>query len=700
MDESIIGKTIDNYKILVEIGRGGMGRVYKAIDTSLEKIVALKIIDPILAQDENFLRRFKTEAQALAKLENVNIVTVYALRETEFGVFMVMEYVEAKTLSDWLRDDGAFSWKDTVQISKQLLNAVGHAHKVGVIHRDIKSSNILLSRDLRVKVTDFGLAKVIQQHGPASTVTQMRAGTLYYMSPEQIKGLKNVDFRSDIYSLGMTLYEMLVGRVPFEKTESEFTIQKQIVDGQIPSPLKFNSDIPKSLVKVVIKSIDKDPQRRFQSAEEMLEEIENFEYSTQEKNSVKAIKGISHSFKRIFLLITFIVLIFLGYLTIIDPFRFFDTDSINTEKIKTGLKTRASLLTILTKPTGAAIFLNDSSLGLTPLENISVNDRQIKVLITKDGYRSIDTSLIVQTSEINTYNFILKELISPEKKPILGTLEITSRPDDASIWINSKFIGTTPRISEELKPGYYTLLLRKKGYAEYRESFSIQSRKTTKISAVLEALGILSVTSQPDGSEIILNDVSIGTTPLYNKELIKGNYQIILRKPGYKDFSKNVSITTMKKNNVFGMLLPLSGTLKVLIRPWGSIYVDGILKEKDTNIQFQTALSVGIHQVKAVHPVLGEWEQQIKIESDHTQDLVIDFNREVSLTITSDPNNAEIYIDGKATGKYTPKKLKLRTGKHIILVKKEGYSLLDGAKEISIQQDVNEPLNFSLKKIK
>jgi serine/threonine protein kinase len=700
MDESIIGKTIDNYKILAEIGRGGMGRVYKAIDTSLEKIVALKFIDPILARDENFLRRFKTEAKALAKLENVNIVTVYALRETEFGVFMVMEYVEAKTLSDWLRDDGAFSWQDTVQISKQLLNAVGHAHKVGVIHRDIKSSNILLSRDLRVKVTDFGLAKVIQQHGPASTVTQMRAGTLYYMSPEQVKGLKNVDFRSDIYSLGMTLYEMLVGRVPFEKTESDFTIQKQIVDGQIPSPLKFNSSIPKSLVKVITKSIDKDPQRRFQSAEEMRKEIENLEYSTPEKNSVKAAKGISHSFKRIFLLITFIVLIFLGYITIIDPFSFFDTGSMNIEKFKTGLKTGASLLTILTKPTGASVFLNDSSLGLTPLENISVNDRQIKVLITKNGYCSIDTSLIVQTSDINTYNFILKELISPEKKPILGTLEITSRPDDTSIWINNKFIGTTPRENEELKPGHYTLLLRKKGYVEYRESFSVQSGKTTKISAVLEALGTLSVTSQPAGAEIILNGGSIGNTPLYNKELKKGSYQIILRKSGFKDFLKNVEIVPTENSNIFGTLLALNGTLKVLIRPWGSIYVDGIMKEKDTNFQFQTELPVGIHQVKAVHPALGEWEGQIKIESDHTQDIVIDFNREVSLTITSDPNNAEIYIDGKATGKYTPKKLKLRTGKHIILVKKEGYSLLDGAKEISIQQDVNEPLNFSLKKIK
>ena len=237
--ESLIGKTIDNYRILEVIGRGGMGVVLKAVDTSLEKIVALKMIDPFLAEDENFVRRFKTEAKALAKLENPNIVSVHALRETDKGLFMVMEYVDAKPLSKHLADNGPLSIKDIIAVSKQLLNAIGHAHEFGIIHRDIKPSNILLCYDGKIKVTDFGLAKVIQQKDAASTVTQARAGTLYYMSPEQVKGLKNVDTRSDIYSLGMTIYEMTAGRVPFEKTDSDFTIQKQIVEGELPSPVKF-----------------------------------------------------------------------------------------------------------------------------------------------------------------------------------------------------------------------------------------------------------------------------------------------------------------------------------------------------------------------------------------------------------------------------------------------------------------------------
>jgi len=247
--ESLIGKTVDSYRILEVIGRGGMGVVFKAIDTSLEKIVALKMVDPFLARDESFVKRFKTEAKALARLENPNIVRVFALRETESGLFMVMEYVEAKPLSNCISENGPFSTSEAISITKQLLNAIGHAHKVGVIHRDIKPSNILFCSDGSVKVTDFGLAKVIKQKGPASTVTQTRAGTLYYMSPEQVKGLKNVDERSDLYSLGMTVYEMLVGRVPFDKTDSDFTIQKKIVDGEIPSPLKFDAKIPKKDIK-------------------------------------------------------------------------------------------------------------------------------------------------------------------------------------------------------------------------------------------------------------------------------------------------------------------------------------------------------------------------------------------------------------------------------------------------------------------
>ena len=287
--DQLIGKIVDNYKILEVIGRGGMGVVFKALDMSLEKLVALKMIDPFLARDENFLRRFKSEAKALAKLENINIVGVHALRETDFGLFMIMEYVQAKTISEWLHEKGRFNVSETIAIGKQIVNAIGHAHKVGVIHRDIKPNNILLCEDGTIKVMDFGLAKVIQEHGSESTMTHTAAGTLYYMSPEQIKGLKNVDKRSDIYSIGMTFYEMLAGRTPFEKSESEFSIQKQIVEGNISLPTKYNPIIPKELVNIIMKCLCIDAEKRYQDTNEIsaaLSSIKTDESEGEEKTRI------------------------------------------------------------------------------------------------------------------------------------------------------------------------------------------------------------------------------------------------------------------------------------------------------------------------------------------------------------------------------------------------------------------------------
>ena len=197
MDQSVIGKIVDNYQITAVLGKGGMGVVYKARNMALEKDVALKMMDASLARDESFLKRFQSEAKALAKLQNPNIVTVYDLRETELGFCIIMEYVEGTTLAAKIKQWGPLPVKMAISVFKQLLTALDHAHKVGVIHRDIKPSNIMLTEQNIVKVTDFGLAKI--QQVSAATVTMGTGGTLYYMSPEQVRGLSNVDDRGDIY---------------------------------------------------------------------------------------------------------------------------------------------------------------------------------------------------------------------------------------------------------------------------------------------------------------------------------------------------------------------------------------------------------------------------------------------------------------------------------------------------------------------
>jgi TonB family protein len=275
--DSMIGKRIEPYEIQEVLGRGGMGVVYRARDTKLERDVAIKTMDIQYASDPNFLKRFQSEAKALARLQDPNIVSIFALLETPDGICIVMEYVKGTTLAKILIPQVALPISRVLKIFKQLMLALGHAHKEGVIHRDIKPANIMVGDDDRIKVTDFGLAKVKQEF--ATTATQGTAGTLYYMSPEQFRGLKQVDNRGDIYSAGMTLYECLTGKLPFGVDDSYFTIAQQVVHGQVPPPETMNLDIPGSLVAIVKKMIACEPKDRYQNAEEVTKDLEAFEKS-------------------------------------------------------------------------------------------------------------------------------------------------------------------------------------------------------------------------------------------------------------------------------------------------------------------------------------------------------------------------------------------------------------------------------------
>ncbi len=278
--DPLVGREIDGYRILEVLGRGGMGVVYRAENISLGRMEALKVIAPSLVEDVQFLRRFKMEAQALAKIHHPNIVTVFTQRESEIGVYLTMEYVEGETLAELLEREGTLPWEQVMSLMEQLLGAFSYAHDRGIIHRDIKPRNIMLTGEGTVKVMDFGLAKFYQQHD--LTQTQGVSGTLYYMSPEQIKASRPLDQRSDIFSLGMTMYEMLSGRLPFDKTESQYTIQRSIVEGRIPRPEQFNADVPRPLADIVMHALSTEVAQRYQNAREMLDALQAYDEQLDE----------------------------------------------------------------------------------------------------------------------------------------------------------------------------------------------------------------------------------------------------------------------------------------------------------------------------------------------------------------------------------------------------------------------------------
>lgn len=267
--DPLLGARVGEYHIQRVLGRGGMGVVYQAEDTALGIPVALKSITAGMTTDAAFVRRFRTEARAMARVASPHIVRVMALRETEHGLFIVMEYVDGGSLHDRMAG-GPMAWETLWPLLRQMLLGLEAAHTVGVVHRDIKPRNVLLTTDDTVKLTDFGLARLSDSD---ATRTQAVAGTLAYMSPEQVRSLPTLDHRSDLFSLGLTAYEALVGRLPFDRDGGDFTMMRAIVEESFPPPTDFSDRVTASVAAALMRSLEKDPAMRYQSAAEMREAL-------------------------------------------------------------------------------------------------------------------------------------------------------------------------------------------------------------------------------------------------------------------------------------------------------------------------------------------------------------------------------------------------------------------------------------------
>lgn len=260
----------DRYEMTSHIARGGMADVYDGRDTELNRRVAIKVLHSQFSADEAFVKRFRREAQAAANLSHPNIVGIYDWGQSEGTYFIVMEIVEGRSLRDILRAEGALLPRRATEIAAEVAAALSVAHQAGLVHRDVKPGNVLLARDGTVKVTDFGIARAWDD-SQELTRTGAVIGTATYFSPEQAQGAA-ADARSDIYALGVVLYEMLTGRPPFTG-DSPMSVAFQHVSTEAPPPASLNPDVPQSLNDVVMKALRKDPTARYQSAAEMRQDL-------------------------------------------------------------------------------------------------------------------------------------------------------------------------------------------------------------------------------------------------------------------------------------------------------------------------------------------------------------------------------------------------------------------------------------------
>jgi len=270
--DKYIGRLLDNrYEILEVLGVGGMAVVYKARCHRLNRLVAVKILKDDYLEDAEFRRRFHSESQAVAMLSHSNIVSIYDVSTTDDADYIVMELIDGITLKQYMEKKGVLNWKETLHFAIQIAKALEHAHSRGIVHRDIKPHNVMVLKNGSVKVTDFGIARVMSE---GNTLTKEALGSVHYISPEQAKGGR-VDNRSDIYSLGVVLYEMMSGRPPYDG-ESPVAVAIKHINGGAPLPSTLNPNIPGGLEQIIMKAMGHEPGDRYETATKMLADLDEF----------------------------------------------------------------------------------------------------------------------------------------------------------------------------------------------------------------------------------------------------------------------------------------------------------------------------------------------------------------------------------------------------------------------------------------
>lgn len=274
--DAYIGKKLDGrYEITELIGIGGMADVYKAVDIMEDRTVAVKILKNEFSENEEFLRRFRNESKAIAVLSHPNIVKIYDVGFSDEIQYIVMEYIDGITLKEFIEQQGVLRWRDAIHFITQVLRALQHAHDRGIVHRDIKPQNIMLFSDGTIKVMDFGIARFSRSDG--KTLSDKTIGSVHYISPEQARG-DITDEKSDIYSVGVMLYEMLTGKKPFD-AENPVAVALMHMQEVAKNPREIISTIPEPLAEIVYHAMERNPSRRYQSASEMMKDIETFKYN-------------------------------------------------------------------------------------------------------------------------------------------------------------------------------------------------------------------------------------------------------------------------------------------------------------------------------------------------------------------------------------------------------------------------------------
>jgi hypothetical protein len=670
-----VGDVIDGYQLDDVIGRGGMGTVYRATDLALEKTVALKVIAPHLASDPKFRRRFREEAKALARLDAPGIVSVIALRETDAALVLVMEHVDGPSLHAFLQRRGALDLAAALPLLTQVAKAVQHAHEAGVLHRDLKPSNILLGPDGQPKITDFGLAK-IQGSDARLTSTREHAGTVAYMSPEQIEGLRHVGAQSDLFSFGLIAYEVLTGRLPYDVSGSPFAIQQALVEADFPPPSTAAPHVPGSLDALVGRLLARAPADRPADAASVAAELRAITASvagdtppnlvgpaTSEPSSARLWVGLAAG------MLLALVGAYFGVQSALAP-------SAAPPAASAAASAAPDTLTVTTSPEGATVVVDGEPAGETPLALPVRAGGAVEVRLQKTGYVPRDTSLRV---------------VGPAR--LAATL--TPSAEDAP---------APARLAEDdpSKPAASSASLPEAASAERGGSATLPTAPPPAAASSTEqaprARGTLQVRTTPPGASVRLDGAVVGTSPLSLPDLALRTYRLVLQKEGYRSVERSLTVAPRDSTVVQQTLTPEPVVVKLRVLPSGSVTVNGAERSRNSDHWVVDTLAAGTHEFRLTSS-LGRWGSTMTLQPGQTYQRTLDFSQTVDVAVTARTESgapvphAAVFIDGTPAG-YTPQRLSLRVGQHTLRVEKERFRPFEQV--VMVEPSMQSPLVVEL----
>ncbi len=459
--------------------------------------------------------------------------------------------------------------------------------------------------------------------------------------------LSDVDHRGDIYSLGMTMYQMLAGRMPFDEGSSTLTILKAVDEQRIPPPNKFNPEVPAPLVNIIMRAIKKDRNERFQSAREMIDAIERFESGELDTPPPEATKIFSPA----------------------------DRTQLFTRPPDAKAPSKKPAVSSRPKVKATAAKGNSSS----GKKGLLIGIAAAVLLAAAGGYYFFGTSDDMGT---NT--------------PSMPTTTDGSQPSPTE--------GSTDPIAQagtaagnEQTPDQPPVNPTENGPSGNDQPANTQNPNTQTPAPAPQnttaSRQSIRITSSPSGARVLLDGRAVGTTPLPLNNLDARNYTVELSLAGHAPWTRTFNPSA--QSQLSATLSPLEGTVRVVVRPYGNIAINGQSHASNTNAAYETKLAAGNHLVEATHPVLGKWEKRIAVTAGESMDVLFNFNETFDITVISNPINAEIFIDGASTNRYTPSNISLRPGNHTISVRKAGYKTV-AAKNIILEKQLSSPIEFTL----